>query len=323
MHRIFSCAPGKYVLVISVSDGTSTRERVIRLPFEAKSLSEQSPVAAAVIPLATSDGITATEPAVAAFGGSIPFARNSRIAVSGRGSAATNWKFTLRRRGVDDEQGEEVSSLTLTPATILPSATAGDSAGVLREFPLRAIPEAEGSLFIFDMPYESLDPGVYKLEVAAAENGRSDTLRHTLRVYWKDMPLSFQDPVFALSAMRHILTEDEMEQIGKGPEDRLSERLHAWWKLKDPTPATARNEMLEEYFRRVDAAYYAYQTLSQPNGALTDRGKIHVLYGPPVETRRQLIPGEPAQEVWLYPSMNRTFVFADREKNGNYKLLSQ
>ncbi|MBL0175665.1 MAG: GWxTD domain-containing protein [Ignavibacteria bacterium] len=77
---------------------------------------------------------------------------------------------------------------------------------------------------------------------------------------------------------------------------------------------------MEEYFRRVDQAYFAYRTLTNQNGALTVRGKVHILFGIPEEVERLLKPGEPAQEIWDYPSLKKTFTFVDRERNGNFRL---
>jgi GWxTD domain-containing protein len=58
-----------------------------------------------------------------------------------------------------------------------------------------------------------------------------------------------------------------------------------FWARRDPTPATPRNEFREEYERRVAAADKNFPT-DKKRGALTDRGKILILFGQPKKIER-------------------------------------
>jgi GWxTD domain-containing protein len=53
----------------------------------------------------------------------------------------------------------------------------------------------------------------------------------------------------------------------------------AFWQIRDPDPTTPGNELKEEYYRRLE---YAKAKL---NGPFSDRGKIYLLLGQPIEIK--------------------------------------
>lgn len=93
------------------------------------------------------------------------------------------------------------------------------------------------------------------------------------------------------------------------------------WKKFDPTPSTPFNELMAEFYRRADYSLLEFKSVSQPDGALTDRGKIYILYGPPTKIERSFSKDGRPIEVWTY-NVNRQikFTFFDENKNGNYIL---
>ena len=58
-----------------------------------------------------------------------------------------------------------------------------------------------------------------------------------------------------------------------------------FWARRDPTPATPRNEYREEFDRRVATADKNFQS-DKERGALTDRGRILILFGQPKRIER-------------------------------------
>lgn len=79
--------------------------------------------------------------------------------------------------------------------------------------------------------------------------------------------------------MRHIMTEDEMEEfrsLSTGDRERY---LTEFWNELDPSPGTLENEALEEHYRRVRYADLHYTT--SVRGALSDMGRLYIKYGPP------------------------------------------
>jgi GWxTD domain-containing protein len=80
--------------------------------------------------------------------------------------------------------------------------------------------------------------------------------------------------------MAFILTESEMKEFRQLSPGEQENFLVNFWKKIDPTQATADNEAMVEHYRRVNYAdeHYGVATV---RGALTDRGKIYIKYGPP------------------------------------------
>jgi GWxTD domain-containing protein len=84
----------------------------------------------------------------------------------------------------------------------------------------------------------------------------------------------------ALGDLAYVFTESEMEDFkGLSPAERES-FLKEFWDAIDPTPGTSINEALMEHFRRVKHADQHFGGASL-RGALTDRGRLYIKYGPP------------------------------------------
>ncbi|HTR99827.1 MAG TPA: GWxTD domain-containing protein, partial [Bacteroidota bacterium] len=59
-----------------------------------------------------------------------------------------------------------------------------------------------------------------------------------------------------------------------------------------------------------------------PDGFRSDRGRIYVLYGPPTSSDRTLDPVAGHREVWTYARLKKRFIFIDRDRSGNYILVT-
>ena len=82
-------------------------------------------------------------------------------------------------------------------------------------------------------------------------------------------------------------------------DDDAKDFVALFWARRDPTASTPRNEYREEFERRVAAADKNFPT-DKKRGALTDRGKILILFGQPKKIersggeRQSAMPGMPA-----------------------------
>ncbi len=135
------------------------------------------------------------------------------------------------------------------------------------------------------------------------------------------MPKSLQNPSYAFESLRFITTPDELDSLDSGKEDERREHFEEFWEAKDRTPETAFNEVMMEYYSRVDHAAANFGTLRNPDGTRTDRGRIHILYGLPTRVERNLDPSG-FIEVWSYENARKKFIFLDETKTGNYVLTS-
>ena len=179
---------------------------------------------------------------------------------------------------------------------------------------------AKTTAMYFTLPTSHLKQGRY---TARFHFGSHDTssISKDFSIRWIDMPLSLWDLDFAISAMKYIATDDEFDELRSGSRASRIRKFEEFWGKRDKTPETAYNEVMAEYFRRVDYAFTTFKTLKEENGAMTDRGRIHILFGKPSNIIRSLAPGAPPREVWTYSSLNKEFIFEDPSKQGNYKLI--
>ncbi len=131
---------------------------------------------------------------------------------------------------------------------------------------------------LFDIT--SLASGSYSLSVAVEDRfGRLVSAERKFDVVWS--PLSWGRYDYeTLGDLEYIMTDEEMQEFQRLSPGEREGYLEAFWAKLDPTPGTAENEVRAEHYRRVVYADKHFST-STKRGALTDRGKIYIKYGPP------------------------------------------
>ena len=124
-----------------------------------------------------------------------------------------------------------------------------------------------------------------------------------------------------LEPLSYIAPPSEIEWLRSLPPDQQAAGWQEFWRRRDPTPDTPRNEAMLEFFRRLRYTEQHFQGFGP--GWRSDMGRIYIKFGPPdqIETR----PGNsqmPNIEIWFYNQPYRRFVFVDREGFGRYTLQS-
>ncbi|HRK74810.1 MAG TPA: GWxTD domain-containing protein, partial [Rhodothermales bacterium] len=138
---------------------------------------------------------------------------------------------------------------------------------------------------------------------------------------WRDMPMSLLNLDVALESMKFIVDKDELRQLKRGNTSERAERFRVWWKAKDPSPETPFNELMAEYFARVDYAATAFQVgAKELDGMQGDRARIYITKGPPVKTYRVLPDSGGVREIWEYPN-GQKFVFEAASSLDPFVLL--
>jgi GWxTD domain-containing protein len=174
-------------------------------------------------------------------------------------------------------------------------------------------------IIILDFPQNYIVPGAFLLKM----EGRTpkDTFSVQFDIAWQDMPLSLQNPEYAAEVMYYMLTDEEYNVIKKGSREEVFKKILAYWKKYDPTPNTPYNEAMSEYFKRVDYAYFNFQTFAEKDGAKTDRGKIYILNGPATTIDIKL-QEDKTIERWYYKRLKKEFVF-ESVTSGIFKLVGE
>ena len=125
-----------------------------------------------------------------------------------------------------------------------------------------------------------------------------------------------------ISKVRYIISEKEKRVFLEIPDDEKKAWIEEFWKQRDPDPATEENELKMEYFNRIEQADKMFRTEPKP-GWMTDRGRIFVLFGPPMN--KVFFPmGSGPQgkcgETWYYGGFPIAFV--DENCTSNFRLIT-
>jgi len=148
------------------------------------------------------------------------------------------------------------------------------------------------------------------------------------RVREKDLPEKYQE---FLNLTRYIIHDKELDVFMQLTSDWERDIfIESFWKVRDPTPGTPRNERQEEVIERFNYANLRLSSGSGRPGWMTDQGRIYIILGPPASiernpSSRDVFPNE----IWTYygdtnkglPSLF-TLVFFRRGGAGELKLYS-
>ncbi len=106
--------------------------------------------------------------------------------------------------------------------------------------------------------------------------------------------------------------------------------VEAFWKQRDPTPGTERNEFREEHYRRLAYADSHFGRTGIKPGWKTDRGRVYIILGPPrqdlvYDAKSEVVP----VEVWFYQGLSEpglpdgfSCVFYRPDVASDYELYS-
>lgn len=89
----------------------------------------------------------------------------------------------------------------------------------------------------------------------------------------------------------HLMTKKEKKEFKKLKSDKDAEEfIKLFWAKRDPTPETPRNEYKERFDSRVAKADVEFEN-PVIRGAMTDRGKIFIVFGPPSAAKASVYQG--------------------------------
>jgi GWxTD domain-containing protein len=329
----FAIAPGKYRFEVVVSDSASGKK--LSTATDLQALSDSS---------VASDLLIAPEMRLATANDTVPrpgeFRTGNNLVTATARVLLTPLRATVYYllEAYAEQEGQGTLSVTIR-----------DSAGgtSMKTQPLAVNVTAGGSVLKGQLDLTGLPPGNYVMIADLQLGGR--TIQRTA-----DFTMAGLSETLAKDAARReaarvtdegyfgAMSEAELE-AAEAPLQYIAEprELSAWssklstaakrrfltsfWKQRDPTPGTARNERRESFYGAVD---YANSTFKEGgrnavSGWRSDRGRIYAKNGAPNEVfRRQQEGRAPPYEVWSYArGKGYYYIFADRSGFGAYTLI--
>ncbi len=169
------------------------------------------------------------------------------------------------------------------------------------------------------IPSDSITGIRMQLNTEIQQSGSSDKKAIDVKLKHQGVSRFVTDIDVALDQMRYILNNDEKQQLKRTNSREKENLFYHFWRDRDPTPATIFNELMEEYYRRVNFSNEHFSTL-QP-GWRTDMGMIYIYMGPPDDVERLTMPNSRnSYEIWYYHRINERFTFIDPNGFGDYRL---
>lgn len=166
---------------------------------------------------------------------------------------------------------------------------------------------------------EGLPAQTYQLYFEIDGNGRRETRTREFSVHLPGIPSSIVDLSVAIRQVKYIATIEENRRLRKASIQDRTRLFKEFWKKRDPDRSTEENELMQEYYFRVEYANENFST--HRSGWESDRGRIYILYGEPTQIERHPFEaGSRPYEIWFYHNINRQFVFVDYTGFGDYSL---
>ena len=141
------------------------------------------------------------------------------------------------------------------------------------------------------------------------------------RYYTLEKKLNPDDADF-INKIRYLISEKERRIFLEVPEDEKKAWIEEFWKQRDPDPGTEENELKMEYYNRIELATEMFRT-ELKSGWMTDRGRIYILFGPPMDKVFYPMGSGPqgkCGETWYYGGF--PIAFMDELCTGEFKLIT-
>jgi GWxTD domain-containing protein len=206
----------------------------------------------------------------------------------------------------------------------------GEIDSLSRTYPVKQIKIPGKALsVVHGIDISNYPSGIYRLKILATnetDNLKIQTARR-FEIIQQDYILTgssiYQDQIkVASDIMRYLITPEQLTIFNSLDLKERTQFILNFWKDKDPTPNSKKNEYLEDIQQRYHFANEHF-SWGKSEGWASDRGRVLFVYGYPDETIQKYSDPETAPyEIWIYRKDRRyEFVFADLKSIGNFILV--
>jgi len=192
---------------------------------------------------------------------------------------------------------------------------------VLKKIKKTLVPDELRLTDYFRMDRKDLEIGKYNFQLIIGSDEQTLEKMKNFTVRWIGMPSMIQDLDAAIEQLRYIAKGSAVKEMKKAEEKERLRLFMEFWEERDPTPGTESNELMQEYYRRVEFANVKFSTYLE--GWRSDRGMVYILLGPPNDIERHPFEVDSRPyEIWSYYQINREYIFVDNTGFGDYRLAT-
>ena len=309
----FEIDADEFVIRGVVTDLNSQKElRLSPVEIDGMSYLESGIFTPVVINFAESNCNGKNLPLVVNHGGSIPFSsQDYQLVIPVVDTTVEQISIELRNNDEDNPSTQTLTESYITKISLVECNNKlfvgqGNNVLITKNFILRNFSQY-------------LHEGVLIATIKLSEDGEEHEF--PIRVVWLNKPISLRNPEFAIEMLKYVVEGELVSNLLDEDEDDYQKVLHEFWKQYDPTSETEYNELMEEYYSRIDYAALEFRGISKDNGLSTDRGKIYIKHGKPDNIERASDSQGYVVETWIYKILKQKFVFVDKQGTGNFILI--
>jgi len=317
-HSISGLDPGVYLLEIQIEDGFSNKSFLKQIPVRVRSMDKRASLSDVLLADSFDPSSKSLIPAV------------SNVVENDRGVFILYYEIATKeammaRVSYAVFRLKEADDMKSVKAMLRGGRRETPSEAEMAFEALDLLPLAKGrNRATLPIPLEDFKVGDFAISVKVSdENGVAlDSVYKLISVRWMGLHDQIQNVDEAVEQLAYIAKGREIDYLlSPESEEERASRFRSFWKKRDPTPLSDRNERMEEYYFRIAHANKEYGNFSK--GWQTDRGQVFVVYGEPdyVERHTYSFGVSKPYEIWTYNSLGRQFVFIDRTGVGDFQLL--
>jgi len=308
----FKVKPDKYIVSATIFDRKSAGERPLRPTQVDLDTSQQMKILHPIVVLSEEvicDSANST--VLANAGGKIPFSNEDyNLIIPIIDTSVTNLEFSLENNNeivLEDTIDESiVSKLDIVKCEDYLLLTESTDSILTRSFVINNI-------------NKKLNEGELVLKIRNEDKDLDEEIK--LNVVWFKKPLTLYDPEKAIELLTYFESESVVDELLSEDEDEYPKVLQNYWKKFDPTPETSFNEIMDEYYTRADYAIREFSSITNNNGAKSDRGMVYIKFGKPDKIDRTSNSQGQVIELWTYNGSQNKFTFIDKIGTGNFTLI--
>ena len=307
----FNLFPGRYTIRTTITDLNSQNEIKLE-PAEIDLTKDDEEMVLHPLVIESANDKCEIENAftLANFGGAVPFSpEDYNLVISLRDTTLENISVTIVNNE-DTLVNQIISEFYTLPIGISTCNT-----------DLVLLPDDE-SISTNNFIIRNVNRKLLEGKVSLSVNFGDDSSKEfNSEVLWIDKPFSLRDPAMAIEYLKFITPDSIVYRLLSADKSEYPKVLYEYWTSFDPTPESSFNQLMTEYYRRIDHAAKEFRGLGKDNGIKTDRGMIYIRFGKPDEVERSSNTQGQVVETWTYKNPERKFVFVDKRGIGNFTLI--